>query len=247
MGLIGVEDGQLPNFVKHLGKNAVFNFSCHKGLGCFTECCRLLELVLTPYDVLRLRRATHLSSGEFLERYGIVEQEDGEAFPRLYLTMVDDGRGSCAFVSPQGCTVYNHRPGACRAYPVGRAAVRQVSGAIDEHFVLVKEEHCQGFNEAVSQTAEQYCADQGLAEYNKYNDLFATLMQHDRVRQGWVSSPAEQELFLLALYDLDRMRTLLHDAGLPDVTPLMSQNLAVQTDEDLLQFAVPWLRDRLFS
>ena len=101
-----------------------FTFACHPGVPCFTDCCRMLELALTPYDVLRLRKATGLTSRELLENYIITEQDPGEPFPRFYLTMVDDGRASCVFVSPQGCTVYPHRPSACRAYPLGRAAVR---------------------------------------------------------------------------------------------------------------------------
>ena len=31
-----------------------FTFACHPGVPCFTECCRELDLALTPYDVLRL-------------------------------------------------------------------------------------------------------------------------------------------------------------------------------------------------
>jgi Fe-S-cluster containining protein len=243
----GIEQAQLPEHAHPLGSESLFQFACHKGVGCFTECCRLLELALTPYDVLRLRKSTQLGSGEFLDRYVIVEQEDGEAFPRLYLTMIDDGRGSCPFVSPQGCTVYDHRPGACRAYPVGRAVVRRESGAIEEHFVLVREEHCQGFSEAAAQSAEQYCAAQGLAEYNTFNDLFGTLLQHEKIRQGWVSSPAGRELFLTALYDLDRMRTLLRNGEFSDVTPIVAQNLTTKSDEDLLLFAIPWLKKRLLD
>lgn len=243
----GIDQTLLPEHAHPLGRESLFQFACHKGLECFTECCRLLDLALSPYDVLRLRKATGLSSGEFLDRYVIVEYEEGKALPRLYLTMIDDGRGSCPFVSSQGCTVYDHRPGACRAYPVGRAAVCRESSAMEEHFVLVREAHCQGFNEAATQSAEQYCIDQGLDEYNMFNDLFATLLQHEIIGQGWVSSPAERELFLTALYDLDRMRELLRGGELPDVTPIMAQSLAAKTDEDLLLFAIPWLKERLFG
>ena len=69
-------------------------FACHPGVSCFTECCRELDLALTPYDVLRLKRHLQLKSGQFLERYVIIEWEDGQLFPTYYLTMVDDGRGN---------------------------------------------------------------------------------------------------------------------------------------------------------
>ncbi len=243
-----ISTGQLPDFVQPLERGSAFNFACHQGLNCFTECCRLLDLQLTPYDVLRLRRATALSSGEFLERYVIVENEAGEAFPRLFLTMIDDGRGSCVFVSPRGCTVYEHRPGACRAYPVGRAAIRTTAGTINERFVLVEEEHCLGFREAAAdQTAEDYCSNQGLSEYNRFNDLTARILQHDKVRQGITLSSQERDLFLLALYDLDRFRLLVHNEEFADITLETAGGLSAKTDEELLLYAIIWLENRFFG
>ena len=132
----------LPRHITKLGRSETFTFSCHKNVKCFTECCRMLELALTPYDVLRLRLATGLTSGQLLDEYIIIEQDQGEPFPRLYLTMVDDGRASCVFVSAQGCTVYPHRPSACRAYPLGRLSYaaktvlwRSISSSCKKHTV----------------------------------------------------------------------------------------------------------------
>ncbi len=243
----GITAGHFPDFVQRLESGTTFSFACHKGVGCFTECCRLLELALTPYDLLRLRRATGLSSSDFLERYVIVEQEEREAFPRLYLTMIDDGRGSCTFVSPYGCTVYEHRPGACRAYPIGRAAIRMASGTIDEHFVLVKEEHCRGYMEAGTQTAEQYCTDQGMTDYNMFNDAVILVLQHEKVRRGFIPTPAEQELFLLMLFDLDRLRAMLMKGELNSIDTETAQVKGQETDEELLLFAIKWLGERLFG
>lgn len=242
----GILTGKFPDFVEILASGSAFNFACHKGLRCFTECCRLLDLALTPYDVLRLRRATGLSSGEILERYVIVEQEAGEAFPRLYLTMIDDGRGSCVFVSPNGCTVYDHRPGACRAYPVGQGAMRQASGAIDRHFVLVQEDHCQGFEETATQTAEQYCIQQGLADYNTFNDAVASVLHHEKIRQGFIPSPVQQELFLLMLFDLDRLRAMLLKGEFESLDSKTAEITGQGTDEALLLFAIKLLEERLF-
>ncbi len=33
-----------------------FKFSCHKELTCYNTCCRDVNIFLTPYDVLRMRR-----------------------------------------------------------------------------------------------------------------------------------------------------------------------------------------------
>ena len=38
-----------------LSVDDTFRFGCGPHVPCFTECCGKLELVLTPYDVLRLK------------------------------------------------------------------------------------------------------------------------------------------------------------------------------------------------
>jgi len=247
MGLSQVDIAHLPVSAQTLEKDTRFTFSCHSGLKCFTECCRLLELALTPYDVLRLRRATGLSSTDFLERFVIIEHPEDEVFPRLYLTMVDDGRASCVFVTAHGCTVYQDRPGACRAYPLGRgASMRSAAGSTEEHYILIQEPHCHGFVEQVTQTAERYCRDQGLAEYNRFNDEVASLLKHPQVCRGKILQPEERELFLLFLYDLDRLRIEISGGMIPDMTPITAQEVISTNDEDLLLFAIEWLRQRLF-
>lgn len=111
---------QFPDNVTRLCGLKGFSFGCHPDVACYTECCRELDLVLTPYDVLCLCKELQMSSAEFVDRYVVVEQDENDIFPVLYLGMVDDGRASCPFISGNGCNVYNSRPGACRAYPVGR-------------------------------------------------------------------------------------------------------------------------------
>lgn len=240
-------DPRLPEYVTRLDSRDTFTFACHAGVTCFTECCRMLELALTPYDVLRLRKATGLSSRELLENYIISEQEPGEPFPRFYLTMIDDGRASCVFVSPQGCTIYPHRPSACRAYPLGRAAVRAGDGLVLEHFVIMKESHCRGFLETAQQTPTQYSIDQELTAYNSFNDAVAQILQHDAIRQGLVPSRKDIDFFILALYDLDRFRQLLMEDNLESKILSQPEKERLQDDEALLLFAIEQTKERLFG
>ena len=208
----------------------------------------MLELALTPYDVLRLRRATGLSSGQLLKEYILVEQDVGEPFPRLYLTMVDDGRASCVFVAKEGCTVYAHRPSACRAYPLGRAVKRCDSGRLEEHFVLLQEAHCAGFAEPVNHTAQEYSIDQELPAYSSYNDAVTKILQHDAIRQGFLPSAAQLKLFLLALYDLDTFREMLVNGRLDSLPRnAIEKNTLQRDDEKLLLFAIDWLQQQLFG
>lgn len=235
----------LPDGVQRLKNDEEFQFACHPGVDCFTECCRLLELALTPYDVLRLRLGTGLSSGQLHERYIIEEQTEQDLFPRYYLTMIDDGRASCAFVTKDGCSVYEHRPGACRAYPLGRAAIRGCKGSLQAYHILLKENHCNGFAEPKQQTAEQYTVEQGLDTYNRFNDALASLTQHQQIRSRQFSPDEQQlKLYSLALYDLDRFRTMLsnNEPGLPPCPQATLDN-----DEELLLFGIEMLKEQFFG
>ncbi|WP_136808025.1 YkgJ family cysteine cluster protein [Desulfosediminicola flagellatus] len=229
-----------PESVYRLKPDESYCFACHPEVACFTECCRMLELALTPYDILRLRRGTGLSSQQLHDQYIIEERGEQDMFPKFYLTMVDDGRASCVFVGKDGCKIYTHRPGACRAYPLGRAAVRTRSGELKQHFVLLKENHCKGFDEPQEQTPQIYSKDQGLTEYNAYNDALAGLIQHDQIRQGKFMPNKEQlALYTLALHNLDVFREKLVSGEL-NVTSYPEE--IVLDDEKLLLYAIDWLK-----
>ncbi len=242
-----MEEVQLPKNVSRIEENDPFQFSCHPAVDCFTNCCRQLELALTPYDVLRLKREKQLDSSTFLDNYVIREQEIEDAFPRFYLTMVDDGQASCVFVAKNGCTVYQGRPGACRAYPMGRAAIRQQDNSMQEFFVLLRESHCNGFQEEEEQTAGRYSEGQGLLDYNYFNDQVAILLQHEQIRSGMQLSKEQTEHFVLALYDLDRFRIQLDTDTLPKQDEYSTRKDALKTDEQLLLFGIQWLQKILFT
>ncbi|MCF8055593.1 MAG: YkgJ family cysteine cluster protein [Desulfocapsa sp.] len=237
---------RLPENVTRIEAGELFSFSCHPDVDCFTDCCRELELALSPYDVLRLKQETGLHSSTFLDRYVIQEQDTEDVFPRFYLTMVDDGKASCVFVSEKGCTVYPGRPGACRAYPMGRAAMRRADNSMEDFFVLLKESHCHGFQEQEEQTTEKYSKGQGLDSYNTFNDQVAALLQHEEIRSGMRLTEQQAELFVLALYDLDQFRKLLDGGNLPQQDDYPAQKERCQDDEQLLIFGVKWLQKILF-
>ena len=242
-----IQSTQFPKNVTRLAQSETFHFSCHKGVKCFTDCCRMLELSLTPYDVLRLRTAINLTSRQLLDNYIIIEQDPGEPFPRFYLTMVDDGRASCVFISDQGCTVYEHRPAACRTYPLGRAVMVGENGTINEHFVLMREDHCRGFEEPEVQSARQYSIEQDLLTYNRFNDAVAVILQHDAIRKGFIPSASQIESFILALYDIDSFREKLLNERLDSIVLSPAEKKRLISDEMLLSFGIDWLRQQLFA
>lgn len=241
---------ELQPEISPIAADACLRFACHPQVPCFNECCRELDLALSPYDVLRLRKALDLRSGDFLKQYLLVSREEGQAFPLCHLSMVDDGRASCVFVGPDGCRVYADRPGSCRAYPLGRGVALRADGGTDEQLVVVRESHCQGFLEDRSGTAAAYLESQELAAYNRFNDALLRLLQHPRV-QDKSFQPSDQQLnrFMLALYDLDRFRQLLRSGTIVLPFPLNKQQQEglADNDEELLLLAIDWLYRDFFG
>ena len=241
---------QLPENFQSVSSDQEITFACHPGVSCFTECCRELDLALTPYDVLRLKRHLNLRSAQFLDRYVIIEWEEGQLFPTYYLTMVDDGRASCVFVQPEGCSVYADRPGSCRAYPIGRGATRQDQGPPVESLVLVREPHCQGFAESRQQKVGEYLRGQGLGEYNRFNDALLPLIQHPQIQAG-TFRPSRKQLdqYTLALYDLDQFRRDMADGRVALNRPMTPTQLAgiAGDDEELLLLGIRWLMQEFYG
>lgn len=225
---------QLPGHIHRLADKESFTFACQPGVPCFTECCRELELALSPYDVLRLSRQLAINGKELLDRYGVIEWEEEDVFPRIYLGMIDDGRASCPFVTPQGCSVYPGRPAACRTYPLGRGAWRDSSGGQQALYVLQREQHCKGFAEPVEQSVDQWVTGQGLIDYLAANDMMIPLLQHEKIRQDFQSTAAQRDLYLATLYDLENFRK-------------DNQNSRGLTDLELMQSAVNRLLHLFFE
>ena len=77
----------LPDHCQPLAAAEKFCFACHPGVACFTECCRQLDLALTPYDVLRLRKRVGLTSSEFLAKYTLIPFTQDQKVPVPLLKM----------------------------------------------------------------------------------------------------------------------------------------------------------------
>jgi hypothetical protein len=225
-----------------------FQFACHPGVSCFNQCCRQLTLWLTPYDFLRLRRNLGLSSDELLDRYCTVDNgQNGWPLPRIFM---EGPEQVCPFVSQAGCRVYPDRPGACRTYPLGRA-VRGGSGQAprEEGYFLVKEEHCQGFQEGPQWTPQEWMEDQGLAEYNRFNDLFAPIL----TRQAPDADPGviarKMQMMFMACYKLESFRRFVATPRFRQTFDLPEEQWQALEDDELslLEFAFSWLRFAIFG
>lgn len=221
-----------------------FKFSCHPGVSCFTECCRNLNLLLTPYDVLRLKNRLGLSSGDFLDRFAECGFDEDRNLPLMYLQMNEDELGTCPFVTARGCSVYEDRPSACRIYPVARAArINGVDGSVIENYFLLTEDHCRGFMEDRSWKTDEWLADQGLGQYYKSNDLWMEIVTHPGLRKVNLS-PGQQDLFFLGSYDSDRFRDMVFGTHFLRAFEISDDELEKLRNDGsaLLELAFRWIR-----
>jgi Fe-S-cluster containining protein len=93
-------------------------FRCHKEIACFNQCCKHIDILLTPYDILRLKKRLGLTSSEFLAQYTVPYEMDQHGMPGVKIRTADDNL-ACPFLQPEGCSVYEDRPSACRYYASG--------------------------------------------------------------------------------------------------------------------------------
>jgi uncharacterized protein len=235
--------------LKLLEPEASFRFTCSPEVPCFNECCRDLNQVLTPYDVLRLKRRLGISSRGFLEHYTRHHAGPESGLPVVSLKPVDPRRLSCPFVTTHGCRVYPDRPSSCRTYPLVRVLRRsRETGRMTEAYLLLREPHCMGFEQAGSQTAGEWMAAQQVTDYNTENDrLLEIISIKNRLAPGRLPQ-VTADLVYMALYDADRFRSRVLGRSLPHASGLEPDEVAAARDDDLLllRLGLKWVK-RLFE
>ena len=224
-----------------------FRFACHPGLACFTRCCANLNLVLTPYDILRLTRRLALSSEQFLERHAAATTDSTCGLPVVRLRM-DPETGRCPFLSPEGCTVYTDRPGACRLYPLGQA-LKQGPGGFRQYYFTVKEAHCLGWQQNKFWRLEQWLADQGMETYQRMNEPFLRLSTGRPLYVVKALGERKLQMYCMACYNPDAFRQFVCGSSLKQRFALDDDlyRRLEQDDEELLMFAGRWLEFALFG
>lgn len=227
-----------------------FTFSCHRQIRCFNKCCADVNIFLTPYDVLRLKKNLGLTSEEFLERYTIVPIDRNQKYPVVMLEMVDSDEKRCPFVSDtEGCTVYDDRPWACRMYPVGLASPKDGDVSENEFYFLMEESHCEGFGEDKEWTIREWIENQGIQPYNEMGDRFKEVAMHEFFQQDKELDPKKLELFFLVCYNLDAFRRFVFESRFLEMFEVEKdvQERIREDDAELLTFGLEWLKFSLFG
>jgi uncharacterized protein len=220
-----------------------FKFRCHPGVPCFTECCGRTTIIITPYDILRLKERLGITSGEFLERYTRREEHDKSGLPLVVMDM-PRFEGRCPFVRPvSGCQVYSDRPATCRYYPVGQGTLITEEG-LDEFYFLIKEKHCRGFEEDVQWTVQSWKEDQGADYYDEMNREWKAMM----LRRSSTGQPDMDErtknLFYMVMYDLDQFRRFIFKSRFLEIFKVDDDTLQriYEDDLELLKFGNDYLK-----
>ncbi len=227
-------------------------FECHPGVSCFTACCHNIKIILTPYDILILRKRLGIPSHEFITEYTQPTYLEKTDMPGVQIKLREDTNG-CPFVTPEGCTVYTDRPSACRYYPVGMADFHEGGSndaKEDKFFFLVKEPHCKGFEEEKQWTIREWRADQGVDVRDEMNKEWLRLVMRRKSfgHQASLSDSAKR-MFFMASTDLDSFRNFVFNSSFLDTYEIDEKILQEIKDDDeaLMLFSFTYLAHTLFG
>ena len=235
-----------PPSEERLGLMDTFHFSCHSRLSCFNRCCRNKHLPLTPYDVIRIKKALHLFSDDFLTRYAVYRLDPGSGFPILSLKM-KGAENVCPFVGRKGCEIYDDRPMACRLFPLGQlSALGHEKGEI---FYLLDIEGCEGIKESKVQVVNQWRIDQGLLPYHEMNDRMLEILFHPNRDRSIPLNEGQQQKVMVACYNMDIFREFVFHTEFLErfcIDTAIRRKIR-KDDEALLHLGFSYLKKVLFS
>ncbi|MCG8640142.1 MAG: YkgJ family cysteine cluster protein [Desulfobacterales bacterium] len=238
---------------EQMGLKSKFKFKCHKDVKCFTDCCRGIDIMLTPYDILTMRAKLDLSSEEFLAVFTTPRILESADLPVVTLKLLDDDRKSCPFVDDKdGCAVYEDRPTTCRYYPlgVGSLSYSGEQGEKDEFFFTVKEAHCFGFEEDKEWTVAEWRQDQGVDLRDTVNDGWMDLIVRKKsLPPSMKLSEESKQMFFLACYNIDKFREFVFKSTFLQRYDLPAEQVEEIKKDDvkLLQFGFEWLKNTFFQ
>jgi Fe-S-cluster containining protein len=231
--------------------DARLQFRCRKGIACWNACCSNIDIALTPVDIVRLKQRLELASHQFLADYTVPYEMEKDGIAGVKLKPVEGGT-ACRFMTPEGCSVYEDRPTACRYYPVALLSMRKQDESIDrQSYAIVRESHCFGHAEPDVQTIDEYRAAQGVVAYDDAARGWRQLILKKKSSGPTIGKPSKRslELFFMVCYDVDRFRSFVASDAFNDTFVLPPEELreALMDDLALLQFGYRFLRQVLFG
>jgi uncharacterized protein len=240
-----------PVIPRTFDDSKVIQFQCRKGISCWNACCSNIDISLTPYDILRLKNRFEMDSGVFLQKYTVPYEMDKNSIAGVKLRPVENGT-ACQFMRPEGCSVYEDRPTACRYYPIALLSSRRQDEYIDrEAYAMVKEAHCLGHNEPRELSVADYRKEQGLEKYDELARGWRQLILKKQSSGPTIGKPSKRslELFFMVCYDLDRFSTFVASDGFNALYDLGDEEMQkiLSDDTELMLFGFRFLKQILYG
>lgn len=235
---------------RQLGDGDEFTFACHAGLPCFSTCCADVNIILTPYDVLRLARRLEMDTKEFLDQHTLIPITKDLHLPVVLLKMGSEDK-KCPFVGEEGCTVYESRPWACRMYPVMSGLPPARANEIPKPvYFLAEDDFCKGHGDGDVFTIASWMDNQQANDKPELDEGFQSIVAHPYFIGGVRQlNPKQIEMFYTGCYDLDAFRRFIFNTTFLERFELEDDLVASlrDNDEELLRFAFRWLRFAMFG
>jgi Fe-S-cluster containining protein len=231
-----------------LGPKDIFHFTCDPDLPCFTRCCRDITIFLTPYDILRMKKGLGISSSDFLSRYTVTMVGE-TGLPVVVLKMQDDEEKSCPFVSKTGCRIYDHRPWACRIYPLQPESTKITEKAGRAYYSVLDIPFCEGLKSERTWVLSDWITSQGIGVYLQMEALLKTITGNEKLTSDKITNRKIQDMYYMACYDLDRFRRFVLESSFLqrfEVSPVEVEAIS-KDDEALYRFALKWLEYGLLA
>lgn len=145
-----------------MDRGKAFSYRCNQ---C-GRCSYNKVITLSPYDVLRIARASGLSTGDVVGRYTIRRGSILRFLPEGMCAALDGGR----------CTLHRGRPLACRLYPLGLERT-----ATEENLIALDPAEGSLGVYGTNSTAGDFIDANGTAEYlaalERYRELIPTFRE----------------------------------------------------------------------
>jgi len=235
---------------EYLTGNSQMNFRCYPGIACFTKCCSGIKILLSPYDIYRLKKRLGMDYNEFLLAHTLISVIDRTQLPITVLKMKDDETRSCPFVTAEGCTVYEDRPLTCRYYPIGMGIMKQFDKNTGTNFFIkIKEDHCLGHNEDKVWTVDEWRADQGSTMYDEINNDWMEVVLKAKTLGMVEFSQKSLDLFYMVSSNLDSFRKFVFESNFLnayEIEPEVVKRIK-EDDIELLKFSLSWLRFTMYG
>jgi hypothetical protein len=214
-----------------------FQFACHRGLECYTSCCRDVNIFLTPNDVRRLKNAIGITSSEFLEKYTDLVTIKNRLLPLIQLKMDTENENKCFFVRSHGCVYYEHRPWACRMFPLDEFAAGGFA-------LATSGERCHGLVKGDQWKVREWLMNQGATQSKEADGNWESLAANPLLTEVDAENPQIQQMIIMALYDLDRFRQFVLKSSFLERFDLEPEQLdAIKSEEiALLDLGYSWVR-----